>query len=79
MVCFLANTIFLDYCSQEEEDWLDALEAGELDDFGRMKQERDTSTMTARQVGLSGAKKHLWLTQSMQWFLKVCGLPIDIL
>ena len=37
--------------SQEEEDWLDALEAGELDDFGRMKQEKDTSTMTARQVG----------------------------
>ena len=45
------------YCSlhifsQEEEDWLDALEAGELDDFGRLKQERDTSMMTARQVGL---------------------------
>lgn len=39
---------------QEEEDWLDALEAGELDDFGRMKQERDTSTMTARQRAMLG-------------------------
>ena len=38
--------------SQEEEDWLDALEAGELDDFGRLKQEKDTSMMTARQVSL---------------------------
>lgn len=38
------------YFSQEEEDWLDALEAGELDDFGRLKQEKDTSMMTARQV-----------------------------
>ena len=43
---------FLYIFSQEEEDWLDALEAGELDDFGRLKQERDTSMMTARQVGL---------------------------
>ena len=36
--------------SQEEEEWLDALEAGELDDYGRMKTEKDTSMMTARQV-----------------------------
>ena len=42
---------FFWFKSQEEEDWLDALEAGELDDFGRVKHEKDTSTMTARQVG----------------------------
>ncbi|XP_046839512.1 INO80 complex subunit B-like isoform X2 [Xenia sp. Carnegie-2017] len=40
---------------QEEEDkWLDALEAGELDDFGCLKQEKDTSTMTARQRAMLG-------------------------
>ncbi|CAB4013235.1 INO80 complex subunit B [Paramuricea clavata] len=39
---------------QEEEDWLDALEAGELDDFGRLKQEQDTSMMTARQRAMLG-------------------------
>lgn len=39
---------------QEEEDWLDALEAGELDDFGRVKHEKDTSTMTARQRAMLG-------------------------
>ncbi|XP_028396559.1 INO80 complex subunit B-like [Dendronephthya gigantea] len=39
---------------QEEEDWLDALEAGELDDFGRLKQEIDTSMMTARQRAMLG-------------------------
>ena len=33
--------------SQEKEDWLDALETGELDDFGQVKHEKDTSTMTA--------------------------------
>ena len=45
--------MYLTNFSQEEEDWLDALEAGELDDFGRLKQEKDTSMMTARQVGLN--------------------------
>ena len=35
---------------QEEQKWLDALERGELDDFGRVKQDKDVSMMTARQV-----------------------------
>lgn len=35
---------------QEEQKWLDALEKGELDDFGRVKQDKDVSMMTARQV-----------------------------
>lgn len=34
----------------EESKWLDALESGELDDFGRLKKEKDVSLMTARQV-----------------------------
>ena len=38
------------FCSQEEQKWLDALEKGELDDFGRVKQDKDVSMMTARQV-----------------------------
>lgn len=37
--------------SQEEQKWLDALEKGELDDYGRVKQDKDVSMMTARQVG----------------------------
>ena len=37
-------------CSKEEQAWLDALEAGELDDFGRLKHQKDVSMMTARQV-----------------------------
>lgn len=42
---------FFIFRQEEEDKWLDALEAGELDDFGCLKQEKDTSTMTARQVG----------------------------
>lgn len=40
------------YFSHEEEEWLNALEAGELDDYGRLKQEKDVSMMTARQVNI---------------------------
>lgn len=40
---------------QEEQKWLDALERGELDDFGRVKQDKDVSMMTARQVCKSGS------------------------
>ena len=36
----------------EETKWLDALEAGELDDMGRLKRELDVSLMTTRQVSL---------------------------
>ncbi|XP_032238513.1 INO80 complex subunit B isoform X2 [Nematostella vectensis] len=39
---------------KEEEEWLNALEAGELDDYGRLKQEKDISTMTARQRAMLG-------------------------
>ncbi|KXJ09378.1 INO80 complex subunit B [Exaiptasia diaphana] len=38
----------------EEEEWLNALEAGELDDYGRLKQEKDISMMTARQRAMHG-------------------------
>ena len=34
----------------EEEAWLDALEAGELDDYGEIKKQKDPATLTARQV-----------------------------
>ncbi|XP_020622333.1 INO80 complex subunit B-like [Orbicella faveolata] len=39
---------------QEEQKWLDALEKGELDDFGRVKQDKDVSMMTARQRAMLG-------------------------
>ncbi|XP_068677998.1 INO80 complex subunit B-like [Montipora foliosa] len=39
---------------QEEQKWLDALERGELDDFGRVKQDKDVSMMTARQRAMLG-------------------------
>lgn len=42
--------------SQEEQKWLDALEKGELDDYGRVKQDKDVSMMTARQVGFLWTK-----------------------
>lgn len=38
----------------EETKWLDALEAGELDDMGRLKRELDVSLMTTRQRALYG-------------------------
>ncbi|CAD5117339.1 DgyrCDS6124 [Dimorphilus gyrociliatus] len=38
-----------DETSDEEKEWLDALEKGELDDTGRVKKEKDVSLMTARQ------------------------------
>ena len=34
----------------DEEQWLDALEAGELDDNGKLKREQDPTLLTARQV-----------------------------
>ena len=36
--------------SEEEREWLDALEAGDLDDNGELKKEKDTSMLTTRQV-----------------------------
>ncbi|XP_038058261.1 INO80 complex subunit B-like isoform X3 [Patiria miniata] len=33
----------------EEEAWLDALEAGQLDDYGEIKRDKDPSLLTARQ------------------------------
>lgn len=39
-----------DETSDEEREWLDALEAGRLDDNGELKKQRDTSMLTARQV-----------------------------
>eukprot|EP00794_Sanderia_malayensis_P014057 gene14057-15521_t len=38
----------------EESKWLDALEAGELDDMGRLKKDKDVSLMTTRQRALYG-------------------------
>lgn len=37
----------------DEEAWLDALEKGDLDDFGELKKEKDPSLMTARQKALN--------------------------
>lgn len=34
----------------EESKWLDALEAGDLDDNGELKRERNIAALTARQV-----------------------------
>ena len=42
MICFSSE--------DEESKWLDALESGDLDDYGRLKKEKDVSLMTARQV-----------------------------
>lgn len=40
-----------DETSDEEKEWLSALEKGELDDYGEIsKGEKDPSLMTARQV-----------------------------
>lgn len=40
-----------DETSDEEKEWLTALEKGELDDYGEVsKGEKDPSLMTARQV-----------------------------
>lgn len=39
--------------SDEEQEWLDALEAGTLDDNGDVKKDRDVSLLTPRQVGMS--------------------------
>ena len=39
-----------DDTSEEEKEWLNALEAGELDDSGRLKKEKDPKLLTARQV-----------------------------
>lgn len=52
--------------SQEEQKWLDALEKGELDDYGRVKQDKDVSMMTARQVGF------LWTRTVCFFVVKTC-------
>ena len=54
--------------SQEEQKWLDALEKGELDDYGRVKQDKDVSMMTARQVGFLWTKT-VWF---FFLFVKTC-------
>lgn len=43
---------------QEEEAWLDALEAGEVDERGYLPQTRDSSSLTARQVRESPVGTH---------------------
>lgn len=48
--CDVINCWQLLLFRQEEQKWLDALERGELDDFGRVKRDKDVSMMTARQV-----------------------------
>ena len=40
-----------DDTSDEEREWLQALEAGELDDSGAVKKSKDPKLLTARQVG----------------------------
>ena len=40
-----------DDTSDEEQQWLAALEAGTLDDNGDFKKSKDPSLLTARQVG----------------------------
>ena len=35
---------------QEEEAWLDALEAGQVNERGYLPQKKDVSSLTARQV-----------------------------
>lgn len=50
MGCDVINCWQLLLFRQEEQKWLDALERGELDDFGRVKRDKDVSMMTARQV-----------------------------
>jgi len=37
----------------EEQEWLNALESGDLDDNGELKRERDLSILTVRQVNTS--------------------------
>jgi hypothetical protein len=37
---------------EEEQEWLNALEAGDLDENGELKRERDPSILTARQASL---------------------------
>ena len=39
--------------SDEEKQWLDALEKGNLDDKGELRKNSDISLMTARQVAFS--------------------------
>lgn len=39
-----------DDTSDEEREWLEALEKGELDDNGELKKSKDPSLLTARQV-----------------------------
>ncbi|CAE1332254.1 INO80B [Acanthosepion pharaonis] len=43
--------------SNEEQAWLDALEAGELDDFGEIRKPKDPNLLTARQRALLHGKQ----------------------
>ena len=45
----------------EEQEWLDALESGDLDDNGELKKERDLSILTARQASASSLLISNWL------------------
>lgn len=49
-----------DDTSDEEKEWLEALEKGTLDDSGMLKRSKDPKLMTARQVtiGMSSVAKH---------------------
>ncbi|XP_014678392.1 PREDICTED: INO80 complex subunit B-like [Priapulus caudatus] len=59
--------------SDEEERWLDALEAGDLDDMGELKRDRNTSLMTARQRSLLDRQEDM-LRREQEELL----IPIDL-
>ena len=43
--------LFSNHCNDNEEDsWLDAMEKGDLDNYGEIRKNRDPAIMTARQV-----------------------------
>ena len=47
-----------DETSDEEKEWLNALEKGELNDYGELSKQKDPNLMTARQVNISEEPKH---------------------
>lgn len=55
--------------SDEERAWLNALEAGELDDFGEIPKARDPSLLTARQVSLSLFCNH-FIALQLNWLIR---------
>ena len=47
-----------DETSDEEKEWLNALEKGELNDYGELSKEKDPTLMTARQVRTNIGKQN---------------------